>query len=51
MLAVIEWCATRVVRLIWGRIAVDDLAAAAKMTACEVLSNLGHRFHRISRAS
>ena len=40
-----------VVTLIGGKIGVDDLAAAAKMTSCEVLSNLGHRFHRIYYAS
>jgi alanine racemase len=40
-----------VVTLIGGKIGVDDLAAAAKMTGCEVLSNLGHRFHRIYYAS
>jgi alanine racemase len=35
------------VTLIGPEIDVDDLAAGAKMTAREVLSQLGHRFHRI----
>jgi alanine racemase len=39
------------VTLIGGELSVDDLAAAAKLTADEVLSNLGHRFHRIYYAN
>jgi alanine racemase len=35
------------VTLIGAEISIDDLAAAAKSTGREVLSNLGHRFHRI----
>jgi len=36
--------------LIGAGIGIDDLAAAAKLTGREVLSNLGHRFHRIYHA-
>jgi alanine racemase len=39
------------VTLIGGEISVNDLAAAAKSTAGEVLSGLGCRFHRIYYAS
>jgi alanine racemase len=39
------------VTLIGGEIAVDDLAAAAEKTGRELLSSLGHRFHRIYYAS
>ncbi len=39
------------VTLIGGEIGVDDLATAAKTTSCEMLSHLGHRFHRIYYAS
>ena len=39
------------VTLIGGEISIDDLAAAAKSTGSEVLSNLGRRFHRIYYAS
>jgi alanine racemase len=35
------------VTLIGGEIGIDDLAAAAKSTGREVLSQLGRRFHRI----
>jgi alanine racemase len=37
--------------LIGGQIGVDDFATAAKSTGSEMLSNLGHRFHRIYHAS
>lgn len=37
--------------LIGGKIGVDDLAAAAQSTGCEVLCNLGRRFHRVYYAS
>lgn len=39
------------VTLIGEQINIDDLAAAAKLTGYEVLSRLGHRVHRIYRAS
>jgi len=39
------------VTLIGAEIGIDDLAAAAKSTGREVLSNLGHRFHRIYYAN
>lgn len=39
------------VTLIGEQISIDDLAAVAKSTGYEVLSRLGHRFHRIYRAS
>jgi len=35
------------VTLIGAEFGIDDLAAAAKTTAREVLSHLGHRFHRV----
>jgi len=35
------------VSLIGAEIGIDDLAASAKLTGRQVLSNLGHRFHRI----
>jgi alanine racemase len=35
------------VTLIGGEIGVDDLAAAVKSTGREVLTRLGHRFHRV----
>jgi alanine racemase len=35
------------VTLIGAEIGIDDLAAATKSTGREVLSRLGHRFHRI----
>jgi len=37
--------------LIGGNIGVDDLAAAAQIGGRELLSNLGHRFHRIYHAN
>ncbi len=39
------------VTLIGAELGIDDLAAAAKSTGREVLSNLGHRFHRIYYAN
>jgi alanine racemase len=33
--------------LIGAEIGVDDLAAAVKSTGREVLTRLGHRFHRV----
>jgi alanine racemase len=33
--------------LIGAELPIDDLAAAAKLTGREVLSQLGHRFHRV----
>jgi alanine racemase len=38
------------VTLIGPEIGIDDLAAASKLTEREVLSHLGHRFHRIYHA-
>ncbi len=38
------------VTLIGPEIGIDDLAAAAKLNGREVLSLLGHRFHRIYHA-
>ncbi len=35
------------VTLIGAQVGIDELAAATKSTAAEVLSGLGHRFHRI----
>jgi alanine racemase len=35
------------VTLIGPQISIDELAVACKSTGCEVLSHLGHRFHRI----
>ena len=35
------------VTLIGTELGIDDLAAAAESTGREVLSHLGHRFHRI----
>jgi alanine racemase len=35
------------VTLIGAQVGIDDLAAATKAPAAEVLSGLGHRFHRI----
>jgi alanine racemase len=37
----------KIVTLIGPEISIDDLAAASKSTAREVLSHLGRRFHRI----
>ncbi len=37
--------------LIGGQMTVDDLALAAKSTAREILSKLGHRFQRVHHAS
>ena len=39
------------VTLIGAELGVSDLAAAAKTTGAELLSRLGHRFHRIYHAS
>ena len=39
------------VTLIGAEMGIDDLAAAAKATGREVLSQLGHRFHRIYYAT
>ena len=38
------------VTLIGAELGIGDLAAAAKSTAAELLSHLGHRFHRIYHA-
>jgi alanine racemase len=35
------------VTLIGPETGIDELAVASKSTGCEVLSRLGHRFHRI----
>jgi alanine racemase len=35
------------VTLIGPQISIDELAVACKSNGCEVLSHLGHRFHRI----
>ncbi len=35
------------VTLIGAQVGIDELAAATKSTGAEVLSGLGHRFHRI----
>ena len=39
------------VTLIGGDLGVDELAAAARFTRCEVLGNLGRRFRRNYHAS
>jgi alanine racemase len=35
------------VTLIGAEVGIDDIAAATKSSGREVLSGLGHRFHRI----
>ena len=37
----------KMITLIGAEISIDDLAAASKSTGRELLSHLGHRFHRI----
>jgi alanine racemase len=41
----------KMVTLIGPEISIDDLAAASKSTAREVLSHLGRRFHRVYYAT
>jgi alanine racemase len=35
------------VTLLGAQVGIDELAAGAKMNGREILSQLGHRFHRI----